>query len=231
MTTAIDRRCTSCGDEKPETAFYWVDKAKTRRRGECKGCHADKARARVAKDPSIKAARDKAYRAANLEKVKVTKRAYYLAHRNEIITRTQRYRESDREHWLEYYRNYNRENATQRQAWRRANYDSVKNSESCKQWAAKYPERKRLNDAVCYHRRREAEGAFTPADITLLKAIQSGRCHWCFKPLGDAYHIDHRVPLIKGGTNDPRNLVLAHPFCNLSKHAKMPWEFMEGRLL
>lgn len=51
--------------------------------------------------------------------------------------------------------------------------------------------------------------------------LQAGRCWWCGKRLRK-YHIDHRVPLAHGGTNDPANLVLACSNCNQRKRSKMP---------
>jgi hypothetical protein len=42
----------------------------------------------------------------------------------------------------------------------------------------------------------------------------SGNCHWCGKPLGNAYHIDHVVAVRDGGGNEEENLVAACPDCN-----------------
>lgn len=41
-----------------------------------------------------------------------------------------------------------------------------------------------------------------------------GNCHWCGKPLGTAYHIDHVVAIRDGGGNGEENLVAACPDCN-----------------
>lgn len=45
-----------------------------------------------------------------------------------------------------------------------------------------------------------------------------GICHLCGKPVNpDYYDVDHVLPRSKGGTEDPQNLRLSHPFCNRSK--------------
>jgi 5-methylcytosine-specific restriction endonuclease McrA len=59
---------------------------------------------------------------------------------------------------------------------------------------------------------------------------QKSKCWWCGKKLGKSYHIDHRIPLAKGGADSPSNAVAACVSCNTSKGAKMPWQFA-GRLL
>lgn len=74
-------------------------------------------------------------------------------------------------------------------------------------------------------RARNAEGSFTHEDVAALYVKQDGCCYWCSVDLGDRYEVDHYIPLAKGGTNNPDNLVLACQTCNASKGAKMPDEF------
>lgn len=47
-------------------------------------------------------------------------------------------------------------------------------------------------------------------------------CAWCSLPLGDPFdtsevHVDHRVPISRGGSNALKNLNLLHARCNASK--------------
>jgi hypothetical protein len=79
-------------------------------------------------------------------------------------------------------------------------------------------------------RKRSAGGNFTPKDIQKLYAAQKGLCWWCSCKLSKKYHIDHRIPISRGGTNQLDNICLSCPRCNLTKYNKMPWEFSD-RLL
>lgn len=49
------------------------------------------------------------------------------------------------------------------------------------------------------------------------------RCRYCGAAAADAkLHVDHRMPVAKGGTNDFSNLITACADCNLGKHAFLP---------
>lgn len=49
------------------------------------------------------------------------------------------------------------------------------------------------------------------------------RCRYCGAEAADAkLHVDHRMPVARGGTNDFANLVTACADCNLGKHAFLP---------
>lgn len=75
----------------------------------------------------------------------------------------------------------------------------------------------------------ETGGSFSADDVARLLKAQRRRCWWCNVKLKD-YHVDHRIPIAKGGTSDVANLVISCPDCNFRKHDKMPWEFA-SRLL
>ena len=102
----------------------------------------------------------------------------------------------------------------------------------------RHPERRRKNYESYYaatkdqhtvrSRNRRARkkgngGKHSVADIRALWDIQSGKCAFCSQLLGEEKpHVDHWIPIARGGSNGPENLRLMHPFCNLKKGWKMP---------
>lgn len=103
-------------------------------------------------------------------------------------------------------------------------------------WVKKNPGKYRTVQRASFHRRaarvRENGGSFTPGQIEALRRLQKNRCAACEKPLTE-YHIDHVMPVAKGGSNDISNIQLLCPKCNRQKSAKHPVEFMQeiGKLL
>lgn len=49
----------------------------------------------------------------------------------------------------------------------------------------------------------------------------NGVCHICKKVVGKIWHLDHIIPLSKGGEHSYRNVAVSHAFCNLSKYTKV----------
>lgn len=126
------------------------------------------------------------------------------------------------------YRNTHRESIS---AYKRAHYAEHRESERarCKAWAQLNQDKVR---AKCANRRARLSdaGTHTASDVAAQYARQKGRCFYCDVRVDENYHVDHVVPLIKGGSNGPENLVIACPTCNHTKHAKHPMDFC-GRLL
>jgi hypothetical protein len=74
-------------------------------------------------------------------------------------------------------------------------------------------------------KRRTAEGIFGKHDIHALMTRQKGICFYCDRSIRRRYHIDHFIPVSRGGTHWPTNLRLACQPCNRVKRDLMPWEF------
>lgn len=79
-------------------------------------------------------------------------------------------------------------------------------------------------------RRAGAYGTITAEDILALFAEQEGKCHYCGAGLAEhSYTIDHVIPLSRGGTNAPDNIVLTCAKCNERKGDSLPEEFEARR--
>lgn len=236
--------CSKCGTAYPRTAQYFHrDKSKRDGlRNDCKGCcnakaqawyqdNADRAKANMQrwrmgnpdydKSPRRRARKRAAnaeWRKANPDKVKRHKQNDRARHRGRIYAQQARWRTL----------NQPRINAQGRiRYWRNLDYERARS----KRYRLANPEVGRQRQSRRRARKYNAGGRYTKADIQLLFASQKGLCWWCDSPLPErGYHIDHRIPLARGGSNEPGNLCLSCPTCNHSKNAKMPWEW-NGRLL
>ena len=82
----------------------------------------------------------------------------------------------------------------------------------------------RGNSAGVRARRRQVDGYHSADDIALIRLRQRNRCVYCSVTL-NRYHVDHIVPLIRGGSNWPSNLQLLCARCNQRKHCQKPEVF------
>ena len=64
--------------------------------------------------------------------------------------------------------------------------------------------------------------AIGPVDYAAVLKAANGVCGICQQPVGmSVVHIDHIIPLARGGSHTQDNLQLAHAHCNISKGAKL----------
>jgi 5-methylcytosine-specific restriction endonuclease McrA len=113
------------------------------------------------------------------------------------------------------------------QAWKDANRD--RRAETKAIWQRQNAERHRIHQHNRRARERNAGGNLSHDLAQRLYAAQQGRCACCKRKLGDAYDMDHIVPLARGGTNTDENIQLLTSRCNRQKGAKHPVEFMQSR--
>lgn len=199
----VKKKCTKCGSEKPATTefFYAHSEGKCGLRPDCKDCQAAKRRAYFAK-----------HRESMLEQQRAYNRARRARERVEGINKDKDYYEKNKERLIRQAVEYNRRNKDQYlsrlRAWRKLNNEKV--------------------NVYTRNRRalmRKAGGFHTIDDVRRLFAEQNGRCVYCRSELGRSYHVDHIMPIARGGSNDPSNLQLLCRMCNLLKRDKLPEEF------
>ena len=61
----------------------------------------------------------------------------------------------------------------------------------------------------------------TADDINYLLKEAEYKCKYCGIDCREKYHVDHILPICKGGNNDIGNLAISCPSCNYSKGGKL----------
>jgi 5-methylcytosine-specific restriction endonuclease McrA len=217
------KTCTKCGETKPTTAFSKDVSKKDGLCCQCKACVAF-------------------YYAENREKRLAYNANYYMEHRDEKLNYCAAYRESHRDEQAAYSTKYRAEHLEEVRAYSRV-YEASHREERqayrikhrnqksayCAAWQRANPIKVRANVHRYNARKRGNGGSHTAEDVKRQGDSQAWKCWWCGKRCKSKYHVDHLIPLARGGHNGPTNLVIACPKCNCSKNDKLPDEWA-GRL-
>lgn len=207
--------CASCKQEL-ETIYFHKNKSKK----DGLNCYCKKCR----KNDSIKnkekrAKYTKEYRDKNKELLKEAKKRHYGNNKEKINLKNRIYHHNNKDRLNKISKKYYNEN-----------------KEIIRQKAKEYNNSKK-GKIVAKKARIKRKALVRKAkigDIDLNKIISNKKCYWCnIKIIDNNYHIDHYIPISKGGEHSNDNLVLSCPKCNLTKGAKDPFIFANsiGRLL
>jgi len=228
------KKCSCCNEIKPKTEFYKKKDTTCGLTPSCKICtlsrnkkwrdtnsekvaSINKTWAKNNRDKCRKAT-DK-YQQNNLEKFKANAKKRYQERFEEIANIKKEYNK----------RNFYKLSAKQKE-WRNKNKTRVRISQ--KEWRKKNPEKQANANHVRRCRKLNNGGSFKPTDIFNIMIIQGSKCKYCKSDLilhgVGKYHIDHRIPLSLGGSNNPDNLQLLCPKCNLAKSSKHPDEYEQS---
>lgn len=195
------KHCNTCGKDYPATTEYFYRHA----------CHPDGFRSQC---KNCIRQYNKNYRESDPEKYSAFHKKYYAKSRG--------YRKP-----IEL--SYRLSNKHQKQRYDAMRYEKKKDHVKTKvaEWRVANPEARRAIILRYEGRKHGAEGTHTTQDILRMKKVQRGKCYYCGCKL-TKYHVDHVIPLSRGGSNDPSNLVLACPSCNTSKGDRLPSEWIKG---
>lgn len=106
-----------------------------------------------------------------------------------------------------------------RRRYYQANRDKLR--ERCRQYALTHRQEYRVYYARYRARKAGAEGSHTWGDIQEKWREQHGFCALCGQIMSGGFHVDHIIPLSKGGSDYPDNIQLACPPCNIGKGNKL----------
>jgi 5-methylcytosine-specific restriction endonuclease McrA len=192
--------CRGCGQAKPVSDFY-------AKRATCKACFLAKQRAHITAHPDHRRA---------------IERRYYERHKGDCLERAATYRA---------HGGVREQRRRLAQRYRRA--QSVRRREYQRHWRANNLELAREETRNSMHRRR-ARLAGVPVERFARRDIferDGGRCAYCGRSVAaDNWHLDHVVPVSKGGGHTRANVVVACPTCNLRKYDKAPDDFIRSTL-
>ncbi len=216
------KQCTGpCGQFLPNTTQFFHRNGKDKLYPKCKECKGKQAKDRYA-NPEVKVvilASRKAYR--QTPQFREHRQAYDKAYYSQPEKREQK-------------------NTTTRN-YKRVHYSQPEKREQRDTTNRVYRNRPEVRahnqelDRTRQHNRNARikgnGGSHTSKQIQEQFQRQKGKCYYC-KDKMVKYHVEHVVPIARGGSNDISNIVLACPTCNHRKNDRMPHEWPEGgRLL
>lgn len=175
------------------------------------------ARKRYAEDRESERRKDAEYRAQHRDQMRANDRAYREKHREELARhkREQTAANPDRPGGPKDYYWRNREKVLRYQKEHKADRSAREAARRAGQTQADI-----------------AEASTIKAFYAHVKSAQRLQCYWCKRLVAKAdRHVDHIVPLSRGGPHVVANLCCSCAECNTRKHNKMPNEWSKQMVL
>ena len=230
-----DGRCKACA-KIAQRAYYLANKDRLGAvNAAWRAANPDKVRKNSRKWTAENQEKSRAIKAkwanANPDKVKAKSAAYYQKNSAKLIAAAKAWDKQNRD----------KANASD-SAWRAKNHDRYKAAYTARHkadperfraiaaaWRRANPEAVKASD----HRRRAVAKKlhvnYSRGLIARLLKLQKGMCPCCRQPLGGNFHMDHIIPIARGGTSEDDNIQLLRAKCNQEKSAKHPIDFMQSR--
>ena len=230
LDTTSTKCCSKCTQTKLLDFFAKQASCQYGRRPECKDCAASANRVyRLANLKSIKAKKRAAY-LANLETVKVKSRLYYLENTEERKKASRAYYAANREKQNAQTKVYSQAHRAESKIYKDAHYEANKKKQNAQKRLHYAANTLRLNAVSRAYQKSHPEvaskgnqkrramkvgnGVFV-VTAKELKKIRKSLCIYCGAP--GPSHVDHVIPLARGGRHSIGNLQPLCGRCNMSK--------------
>jgi 5-methylcytosine-specific restriction endonuclease McrA len=179
-------------------------------------------------DPTQRAACKHRFYLAHRDEMIARSRKHYIDHQEERKEKRKRQYHADSEAAIQASRQYYEEHKNEilaRQQQRRDNDPELRarNTAKSAQWVKDHPEQARrlFRQGAQVRRARKLNQFIEQVDPETVYEMHGGRCGICGEFIQGDFHVDHVIPLSKGGEHGYVNCQPAHPKCNLSKGAKI----------
>lgn len=169
---------------------------------------------------------NRGYVAEHREHVREYQRSYRQEHpeaKEKAAERSRRHYEDNKDKALDQSKRWHAENPEKVQKTQQDYYARNREArrESSRRWRADNPDKVAAQNA---ERRAREAGASTEEEIDFKRIYQRDRdiCYLCGRKVKKSErHLDHVIPLSRGGTHSEDNLRLTHARCNLIKGSKL----------
>ncbi len=211
-----EKICTECQKLLPLSNFSIQKLGKFGRTSKCRSCRSKKYYTPVIiidRPPALS--------------VKDQRKQYYIHNRDIILAKSKQWYQDNKQHKLEYDQNYRTLNLD-RLRMRTRVYTS-NNLQKIQDQTRKYRNSEigkliRKNSNI--KRKRRLKGQLSLSELLDFQK-QSTHCSYCNIPLPAKWHIDHIIPISKGGEHILSNICASCPTCNLQKGTLMPDVFRQ----
>lgn len=214
------KTCKDCLRELPLESFYIRNKKTNLRRTICKDCMYKQSKQYKQLNEEKISQQLKNYRDKNSDKLKEYLKKYNIDNKERIAEVKKKYYHNNIENITEYNADY---------------YQKNKKTIIKKVLMYSRTEKGKLvKKNTSSKRRLKFQQGNIDTDTLLEMKSRNKNCYWCNSKIIDSnYHIDHYVPLSKGGSHTIDNIVISCPACNIKKSNKDPYEFAlsVGKLL
>jgi len=193
------KACGRCKQPQPKTNFSKASREKDGLQQWCKGCWLEYR----LNTREIRAAKDAAYHSANRERIISRMRDYHRGRTDEAKAYRVRNSERNNAYSAEYH---------------------LRNAEAIRERKRVYDAQNRDKGRAREERRRARKlqaGIFLVTDKDINKLLKQS-CIYCGEK---SEHIDHVIPLARGGRHSIGNLAPACAKCNQTKHSKFVMEW------
>lgn len=219
MESLSSKTCTKCNEIKPLTEFYKRKSVPSGRMSACIPCERSRGKDHYEKNKDAltekhiayyqsnrekMAIKQKQYRETNKETISEYQKSFYQKNKEKVLERSRRRYTTKKEEVLKNQKNYRKDNPEKLRSHSRRYRAAILNN-----GVQKYTEQEVLSTygtacSVC------------TTEIDMTAPRRTGRPGW-----ENGLHIDHLIPISKGGPDTLENVRPTHAKCNLEKSAKL----------